>query len=260
MSSNLHYCSLTGGILTIVVGATGNTRNFHIHQALLTARPKFFEKAMQKGWKDAEEKLVKLPEDDPDTFAIYEQVVYTGRVPLLEVIDDGVLKGDNKSTWCQVSETCDHDYISLSALYVLAEKLQNLKARNTTVEAIIREVTHEVATVDDSPCLPSLAAITTMYSKTPHHCPGRQVFFDCFTFCAGYGTLQDTGDWETLPREFLYDLALNALSFRTKPKKFLPQEQVDRYLENEDETLEWHMDAWWFNLCLPKELLEYRSR
>jgi hypothetical protein len=59
-------------MLKIVVGPAGDTRDFCIHEALLTARSKFFEKAMGKGWKEAEEKLVKLPDDDPDIFALYE--------------------------------------------------------------------------------------------------------------------------------------------------------------------------------------------
>jgi hypothetical protein len=148
---------------------------------------KFFKKAMGKGWKEAEEKLVKLPEDDPDIFALYEQVVYTGQIPLFDdepertFIDYTGESGSNRTT-CTSLEKCQHEYEALAELYVLAEKLQDLKARNTTVEAIIREVIHEVATVAENPCLPSLAAITIMYSKTPRHCPGRQVLLDCFMF------------------------------------------------------------------------------
>jgi hypothetical protein len=91
-----------------------------------------------------------------------------------------------------------------------------------------------------------------MYSKTPRHCPGRQVLLDCFTFYAEDESLPEAGGWK-MPREFLYDLACNALSYRTKPKKLLPHERVDRYLEDEDETLKWDTESWWYELWLPKE-------
>ena len=57
-------------MIHIVVGDPEAVRDFYIHEALLTTRSKFFERAMRKGWKEAEHKLVKLPEDDPETFAL----------------------------------------------------------------------------------------------------------------------------------------------------------------------------------------------
>jgi hypothetical protein len=175
-------------MLKIVAGATGSTRDFCIHEALLTARSKFFEKAMGKGWKEAEEKLVKLPEDDPDIFALYEQVIYTGRIPLVEVTGERVTKCGIPGVSCQVPNSCAQEYTSLSGLYVLAEKLQDMKTKNTAIKGITTKVTHEANTVKNNwgggPCLPSREAITIMYEKTPRSCPGRQVLLDCFLYYA----------------------------------------------------------------------------
>jgi hypothetical protein len=43
------------------------------HKTLLTSPWKFKQTAMTKGWKEAKNTFVKLLEDDPDIFALYEQ-------------------------------------------------------------------------------------------------------------------------------------------------------------------------------------------
>jgi hypothetical protein len=147
--------------------------------------------------------------------------MFTGQIPLFDdkpgrtsTLEGRLSRKKSNHTLCKIPEKCQHEYESLAEIYVLAEKLQDIKARNTTVEAIIAKVTHEVTTVTTNPCFPSLTAITTMYSKTPRYWPGRQVFLGCFNFYAEYDSLPETGGSDTLPREFLYDLACNALSYR----------------------------------------------
>lgn len=53
-------------MLKITVGQDDDVRDFNIHESLLTARSQFLAKAMGKGWQEAEDKAVKLPEDRPE--------------------------------------------------------------------------------------------------------------------------------------------------------------------------------------------------
>jgi hypothetical protein len=71
-------------MLKIVVGQGDNKCEFGIHEALLTTRSKFFAKAMGKGRKEAKEKVVKLPDDEQEIFALYASLVYTGTVPAFD--------------------------------------------------------------------------------------------------------------------------------------------------------------------------------
>ena len=72
---------LTPSIFKIIVGEGDDAQEFQIHEAVLTARSKFFKAAIGRKWKESEEKTVKLPEDDPEAFALYSQLVYTGQIP-----------------------------------------------------------------------------------------------------------------------------------------------------------------------------------
>ncbi|KAH7095302.1 hypothetical protein FB567DRAFT_543641 [Paraphoma chrysanthemicola] len=171
-------------MVKIVVGRDDDKRELHVHEALLTARSKFFASAMRKGWKEAEEKIVKLPDDEHDVFELYASLVYTGTVPAFDEQLERVIPGYAEETICNHPQVCGSKYESLVKLYVLAEKLQDTQAKNATVDALITKVQHEsqVVNTDEGPCMPSISSIRTMYEATSHHCPGRQVLIDCFVW------------------------------------------------------------------------------
>jgi hypothetical protein len=178
-------------------------------------------------------------------------VVYTGRIPLLEVTGDRVAeRAKGAKGVCQVPDTCAQEYIYLSGLYVLAEQLQDIKTKNTAVKGIITKVTHQARTVNNrwhgGPCLPSQKAINIMYEKTPRSYPGRQVLLDCFLYCAQWFSLSDIGTAESFPREFLYDLAETALDYRPQQTKEMPHDHEERYMEKEGEEWDRDTDAWSF--------------
>jgi hypothetical protein len=94
--------------------------------------------------------------------------------------------------------------------------------------------------------MPSLASIETMYAKTPHHCPGRQVLIDCFVWYGKDQTMEYAGllAGALPPRQFLIDLSSNLMSMRQQPKHDPPHEHICCYQEPEDDEDEWHMDPW----------------
>jgi hypothetical protein len=202
---------------------------------------------MTKGCKEADEKKVSLPEDDPDIFALYEQVVYTGHVPLFDDELERVEKDCWSDTWCE-EDACHHEYEALCQLYLLAEKLQDWKVKNTAIKAIVSKVTHESTVVhndDSGPCLPSPTAIKFMYEGTLGNCPGRQVLLDCYVWYGQDKSLLNLNDWKELPWKFLLDLAQDALAYCPHPTttKFLPHNDIGRYLEN-DGPYEWGNEVW----------------
>ncbi|KAF2122074.1 hypothetical protein BDV96DRAFT_136984 [Lophiotrema nucula] len=70
-SSALSGASLNGPSLVhtptvkVIVGAEGNQQEFFVHVGLITSRSPFFEKALSGEWREAEDKIVTMPEDDP---------------------------------------------------------------------------------------------------------------------------------------------------------------------------------------------------
>ena len=58
------------------MGTDTDFRTFIVHGACLTSRSLFFRKALSRDWKEGEERLVKLPDDDSDTSELYLQCKY----------------------------------------------------------------------------------------------------------------------------------------------------------------------------------------
>jgi hypothetical protein len=78
---------------------------------------------MNGRWKESEDGIVRLPEDDPQVFDIYVQSLYLGHVSQFNGQDaDGL------------------DYGMLADLYAIAQKLQDVKAKNTASRAIYDKV------------------------------------------------------------------------------------------------------------------------
>jgi hypothetical protein len=84
---------------------------------------------------------------------------------------------------CTKPEQCHRGYKALVQLYVLAETLQDVKAKNSAVDAIVSKIPKESSLVNkrlNRLCLPSPDAIDSMYRSTSDYCTGRQMLIDCF--------------------------------------------------------------------------------
>ncbi|KAF2743653.1 hypothetical protein M011DRAFT_410181, partial [Sporormia fimetaria CBS 119925] len=77
-------------------------------------RSKFFEAAMKKGWAEGESREILLTKESPETVRAYLNLVYSN---LLLVNEQ-----DGKCRWMMLAE-----------IYVLAEFLQDVEAKNSIV-------------------------------------------------------------------------------------------------------------------------------
>jgi hypothetical protein len=108
----------------IEVGPEDEREVFTIDSEILTSRSLFFRKALSGGFKEAEERVVKLPEDDPEIFGIYLHHLQTNE---LSVLPDPIPSDD----------TGDEEQAALINLYILAEKFQDVKSKNAIVRGLI---------------------------------------------------------------------------------------------------------------------------
>jgi hypothetical protein len=204
-------------MIKIVVGE--DERVFLIHESVLTARSQFFKNAMTGSWKEAEDKVVKLPDDIADVFALYEQLVYTSKIP---GFDSTEFEIRHKHEECTDKEACQNKYTNLSHLYVLAEKLQDDEAKKTTLDAIVCEFRRRDDDTDKDHryheiCMPAAEAINIIYNGTPCPCPGRGALVDIYTwFDWGNNIGMLSRSQDTAP-EFLYDLAHQVINTREVP-------------------------------------------
>jgi hypothetical protein len=172
-----------------------------VHESILTSRSEYFKCDLGSMWRNDPTKPVTLSDDDPDVFALYVNLVYTGRL---------ATRGTN-------------EWLKLVRLYVLAEKLQDVHAKNDTFDAMnafIREfswIRIFSSAPGDATNLPLISAesIAELYDGTPALSPARGLVLDS---CAE----MDRGDWLTvgrgvLPVDFVYDLAVTVM--RKRPFK-----------------------------------------
>ncbi|KAK5713456.1 hypothetical protein LTR15_011156 [Elasticomyces elasticus] len=107
-------------VYTVLVGA--EEEKFMLHASIAVKHSKFFHAACNGGFKEAEEKVIRLPETTPATFGAYLQWAYSGSVV---VVDDKELKADvtgTKNRW------------RLAKLYVLANFLADIPLQNKVID------------------------------------------------------------------------------------------------------------------------------
>jgi hypothetical protein len=104
----------------VEVGTGENSKTYAIYSSTLTTRSLFFRKALSGPWKEAEERVVHLPEDDVRTFELYLHYIY------------------NKEFACNPSENeyGKKERVALARLYVLCEKLQDPRSKNCIIRAL----------------------------------------------------------------------------------------------------------------------------
>jgi hypothetical protein len=70
---------VTSSSIRVNVGQEPGNKHFFVHQHLICPRSEFFKNAMKEEWKEAQERKVNLSEDEPDTFALYLELLYVSR-------------------------------------------------------------------------------------------------------------------------------------------------------------------------------------
>jgi hypothetical protein len=99
-----------------------------LHEGIICARSEFFRRALGGNWAEREDRLVRFPEDCPKVFGIYVNFVYTNEISAATELPAG--------EYAKVIQL-DNEYLALSKLYVLCEKLQDTRAKNAITRAFI---------------------------------------------------------------------------------------------------------------------------
>ncbi|KAF2033300.1 hypothetical protein EK21DRAFT_109097 [Setomelanomma holmii] len=171
---------------------------------------------MNGNWTEREERLVKLPDGNPEIFAIYVNLVYTNIVATIQSEapkEMGMLTGE---------------FEALSKLFVLSEKLYDTAAKNAVLEAILAVVNEPDAA--GKKYYPTCEAVRLMYEGTYTGSSGRRLLVDIWTHinwsCLELSAVQ-------LPKEFYVDLALAMRRDRPAGRKSVAERSdASQYMVN----------------------------
>ncbi|KAI4634342.1 hypothetical protein J4E83_001660 [Alternaria metachromatica] len=204
--------------VTVIVGKEPDQQRFSVHEGIMCARSEFFQRAMNGNWTESKERIIRLPEDDPEIFNIYINFLYTGNV-VTNAIEE--------------PKTATHivgEMHVLGRLYVIGEKLQDKATKNSAIKSLL-EVAYE-KDANGKIYSPSIDTITYVYRGTCAGSLGRRLLVDLWVKISPEYMAKNA---ETLPKEFLIDLAVALLADRPDKKpKLATVANVSNYMEKMD--------------------------
>lgn len=175
--------SPTHSIVKVLVGSA-SPAVFLVHEEQICDASAFFKCAMRNGWKESEEKMVHLEDENPQLFMAYLRWLQSRVIS----IPSSTVPGED-------------DFLQLAKAYVLGDMLQDDDFTDAVTDAIIEKCFFRRSDPDPLTFLPGGPAITHVYENTPGDCLLRRLLVDLY-LCH----VQKLGEREQYPYGFLYDL------------------------------------------------------
>lgn len=116
-------------IITVLVGR--EEQQFILYQDVVCAKSKFFRAACSKKWREGQEKIVRLPEVQPDVFKAYCGWLYSGRCPEPLCTEDS----DTAQQASEINRLID--------LHLLGETLDDIQLRNRSITVLFQSMRNQ---------------------------------------------------------------------------------------------------------------------
>ncbi|OCK86127.1 hypothetical protein K432DRAFT_387964 [Lepidopterella palustris CBS 459.81] len=214
-----HEQAINLGSKIIEVHVGKNPQIIPVHKDLICENSKFFKTAMNGKWTESKDRVVRLPDDRGDSFALYVQWLYTRVVPFG--------KPDPPEDASQSGEYC-----LLARTYVLADKLQDIRFKNAILDAILERSTDPTTLPKGR--FPGPFPIRIIYDGTTGPCAGRRALVDLWLW---NGTTQWVEKFDTVsfPADFLKDLVTALYKTRKRPDGVDPTRSKDKSCYHKDD-------------------------
>lgn len=150
----------------IEVGPKGNLKTCIVHSEAFRSRSIFFWKALSGPRRATDERVIRLPDEDIDTFELCLHIVYNKEL---------AFSPDPSSD----TEDGEEELLSLARLYVLCEKLQDSRGKNAVIKSLMKSI-HKDSWRTKWP-IRSTTMVDIRYRGTTEGSPARQCLVDVFT-------------------------------------------------------------------------------
>ena len=117
-------------IITLEVGEGDKEAKYSVHKNIICDTSPFFEAACKPEWMKPEDKVIKLPEDDPKIIRLLICWAYHDKISIPNF--DIFTERDTS-----LEESMNLEFGLLVGLYLVAEKLQIDRLKNDTIDAMI---------------------------------------------------------------------------------------------------------------------------
>jgi hypothetical protein len=182
-------------LITLLVGP--EEQKMVVHEIYLSRDSSFFKAALKKQWTEGQTRVIKLPEESPELMQHYVEHVYGDELPT-----HSLTHGDS----CTIEDT---HYNMLAQLYILGERMLNVKYQNTIIRELLRlrHLDHGLTALQTVNYYPGSVCINTLYQGTTSLSPARRMMVD-FVILHGNERLLD----QVLDPNFLVDFSKTFIS------------------------------------------------
>lgn len=178
------------------MGASEAPTLFTLHQNLASKESAFIKAALRGEWKESKEKVIRLPEHEPEHFQLFSHWIYDHAIFSAQ-------EGGEKDAL-----GIDKEWDRLARAWVLGSYLQALDFKDAVVGAIIEKATHNLD------CRQYIHEI--IYSNSHFGAPIRRLLADIaswrwnrFDMCAQSSRLRHS--------DFFYDLSMALMHRHDSP-------------------------------------------
>lgn len=154
---------------------------------------------MRGEWKEAQERTIPLPEDDPGVFSVYQSWLYIG-----------LIHTRPKNT----PSTPDGEYRTLVKAYILGEKFMDSNFKDSIADAIVEKL-HSLRRFDTG-------LTDLVFENTPPQSPLRRLWLDTYYNFGSAEWLDARLVGDTVNTEFMVRFSQYQMRFRTGSSMFGP--------------------------------------
>ncbi|RFU24056.1 hypothetical protein B7463_g12285, partial [Scytalidium lignicola] len=148
-------------------------------------------------WKESGQRLVRLEEDDPNTFELYLHWLYRDTLPVR--IDEP-------------GPASNSEYLQLAKAYILGDKLQDSDFKDVVTDAMIDKCKSKAS--DGRSWFPVGPVIKCIYDNTLESSKARRLLVDIYVHNGSGSWISDWAKKDDIPKDFLYDITIALLSKR----------------------------------------------
>lgn len=201
--------------ITVLVGA--EEAKVIVHEEAITRCSDFFRAACSGNFKEAKEKLVRLPAMEVDTFKSYTHWIYTGDVVFDMDCDDSTTDSKHHKL-----------FMDLVKLYIAADSLGDMRLRNSVIDRLI-------ATEEAIKKSPGPEMITLAYEATPTGSNLRKLLVDYYLRLKGSNATWFEQYADYFPKAFLIDYVYNNMARYSEEFVRPSRKNRCKYHEHNDE-------------------------
>ncbi|KAK3715689.1 hypothetical protein LTR37_006914 [Vermiconidia calcicola] len=179
--------------ITVLVGP--DEKRYVVHKNLVCDNSSFFRAACNGDWKETKEKVVRLPEVDPDIFANYLGWIYTGELDVRDA--SSVASAPKYHDNMPVKEQTVLEIRTVDT-YAFGDMVQDVRFCNTVVDELKR-------LVEDTKSIPAMSSVEHLYERVHRKSGFMRLWVDYYAF--DHKPDQFAREEAGLPASFVFDIA-----------------------------------------------------